>query len=446
MKSNATLKEFSKYVLSNVLGMIGMSCYILADTFFISKGMGSNGLTALNLACPAFNFMFGLGLMLGVGGATRFSIHKGAGDEESANKAFTHALIATEFFSVIFLIIGLTASGPIATALGADEATYEMCKKYLTVILCFAPFFLNNYLFQSFVRNDGGPRLTMIAMIVGNLFNIVFDWVLVFPCGLGIFGAALATALSPIVSLMILSVFFFRKKNTFRLCRTKLSARSYAKIAGAGLPSLLAEFSTAIILIIFNKLFLSLSGNIGVAAYTVIVNVFYVVIAIYNGVASGIQPLVSKSYGEGDIKKSYAYFRYALVTALSISVVLYVAIFFGADGIAGIFNDGHDQTMQSLATLGLRLYFISALFSSINLLISSFLAASDKPMPAHAISLLRGYAIIIPSAFLLAHLLGTTGLWLATPIAEALTLVVAITLFLVVYKQRKPLLSFPSTK
>lgn len=443
MKSNATLKEFSKYVLSNVLGMIGMSCYILADTFFISKGMGSNGLTALNLACPAFNFMFGLGLMLGVGGATRFSILKGAGDEEGANRAFTHALIASEIFSVIFLIIGMTASGPIATALGADDATYEMCKEYLMVILCFAPFFLNNYLFQSFVRNDGGPRLTMIAMIVGNLFNILFDWVLVFPCGLGIFGAALATALSPVVSLMILSIFFFRKKNTFRLCRTKLSVRAYGKIAGAGLPSLLAEFSTAIILIIFNKLFLSLSGNIGVAAYTVIVNVFYVVISIYNGVASGIQPLVSKSYGEGDIKKSYLYFRYALITALTLSVVIYVAIFFGADGITSIFNDEHDETMQSLATLGLKLYFISALFSSINLLISSFLAASDKPMPAHAISLLRGYAIIIPSAFLLSHLLGTTGLWLATPIAEALTLVVAIILFLIVYKQRKPLLSAP---
>lgn len=437
MKNNVALKEYSKYVLSNVLGMIGMSCYILADTFFVSLGMGSDGLTALNLACPAFNFMFGFGLMLGVGGATRFSILKGAGDIDGANKAFTHSLILTEIFSLIFLIIGVSAAGPIATALGADSATYEMCKQYIMVILCFAPFFLNNYLFQSFVRNDGAPRLTMIAMITGNLFNILFDWVLVFPCGLGIFGAALATALSPVVSLLILSTFFFRKKNSFRFSLGKPSVRSIGKIAGAGLPSFLSEFSTAIILIIFNKLFLSLSGNIGVAAYTVIVNVFYVIIAIYNGVTSGIQPLVSKSYGEGDLQKSYQYFRYALFTLLAMAVVIYIAIFFGADGITSIFNSDNDQTMQSLATLGLRLYFISALFSGFNLLISSFLAASDKPIPAHAISLLRGYVIIIPSAFLLAHLKGTTGLWLATPIAEFITLAVAITLFLIIYRQRK---------
>lgn len=434
---NATLKEFSKYVVSNVLGMIGMSCYILADTFFISKGMGSDGLTALNLACPAFNFMFGFGLMLGVGGATRFSLLKGSGDLDAANKSFTHSLILTEVFSLIFLIIGLTASGPIATALGANEATYGMCKEYISVILCFAPFFLNNYLFQSFVRNDGAPRLTMIAMIAGNLFNILFDWVLVFPCGLGIFGAALATALSPVLSLIILSTFFMRKKNSFRVSFGKPSVKTVGKIAGAGLPSFLAEFSTAIILIIFNKLFLKLSGNIGVAAYTVIVNVFYVVIAMYNGVASGIQPLVSKSFGEGDYKKTYSYFRYALFTLLAMSAIIYIAIFFGTDGIVGIFNEDNDQTMQSLATLGLRLYFISALFSSFNLLISSFLAASDKPIPAHAISLLRGYVIIIPSAFLLSHLGGTTGLWLATPIAEAITLIVAITLFVVIYEKRK---------
>lgn len=435
--NNATLKEFSKYVLSNVLGMIGMSCYILADTFFISTGMGSDGLTALNLACPAFNFMFGFGLMLGVGGATRFSILKGAGDIDGANKAFTHSLILTEVFSLIFLIIGLSASGPIATALGANEATYGMCKEYISVILCFAPFFLNNYLFQSFVRNDGGPRLTMIAMITGNLFNILFDWVLVFPCGLGIFGAALATALSPVVSLIILSFFFMQKKNSFRFYLSKPSVKTVGKIAGAGLPSFLAEVSTAVILIIFNKLFLSLSGNIGVAAYTVIVNVFYVVIAIYNGVASGVQPLVSKSYGEGDRKKTYLYFRYALITLCAMSAAIYIAIFFGADGITSIFNEEKNQTMQSLATLGLKLYFISALFSGFNLLISSFLAASDKPMPAHAISLLRGYVLIIPSAFLLAHLEGTTGLWLATPIAEAVTLIVAVVLFIIIYEKRK---------
>ena len=320
---NQTLKDFTKYVSANVVAMIGLSCYILADTFFISKKLGEAGLAALNLSMPSFSLVFSLGMLFAIGGATRFAIHKGAGDTKRANSVFTHTVIIVGCFATIFVLLDAFLSGPIATFLGADGATYDYSNTYVQIILCFAPFFMFNNTLQNFVRNDGAPRLAMIASLTGNLFNILFDYILIFPCNMGMLGAALATGFSPIVSMSILSIFFLRKKNSFRIEKTKISIRTYGGICSLGLASFISEFGFGIVMMLINKLFISLGGDTAVAAFAIIINVFYVVNAIFNGVASGTQPMISFSYGENDHKKIRQVLRYALITIAGIAVVMY---------------------------------------------------------------------------------------------------------------------------
>ena len=221
MKDTSVLKEFAKYVSANVIAMIGLSCYILADTFFISLKMGQTGLAALNLSSPSFNIVFSIGMMIAVGGGTRFAILKGSKNDDEANKVFTHSILIVALFAMIFVFLGIFASRPIAQLLGAEGDTLEYSNTYVQIILCFAPFFMFSNMFQNFIRNDGAPRLAMIASLSGNLFNIVFDYILLFPCNLDMLGAALATGFSPIVSILILSLHFVRKKNTFHLKKTK---------------------------------------------------------------------------------------------------------------------------------------------------------------------------------------------------------------------------------
>ncbi|HCH92702.1 MAG TPA: MATE family efflux transporter, partial [Clostridiales bacterium] len=338
MKDTSVLKEFAKYVSANVIAMIGLSCYILADTFFISLKMGQTGLAALNLSSPSFNIVFSIGMMFAVGGGTRFAILKGAKNDDEANKAFTHTILIVALFAVIFVILGIFASRPIAQFLGAEGDTLEYSNTYVQIILCFAPFFMFSNVFQNFIRNDGAPRLAMIASLSGNLFNILFDYVLVFPCNLDMLGAALATGFSPIVSILILSSHVIRKKNTFHLRKTKLSARTYGRICSLGFAPFITEISFAIVLTVFNGLFKKLGGDTAIAAYTIVINVFYVTNSIFNGVANGTQPMISFSYGESDHKKIRQILKYALVTVSSIAILMYVAIFFGADGIASVFN------------------------------------------------------------------------------------------------------------
>lgn len=424
------LKEFIKYTSSNVLGMFGLSCYILADTFFISKGLGANGLTALNLAIPVYSFINGSGLMLGMGGATRYSISQSQKKFRDANVIFTNVVYAAVLLASVFLITGLLLSQRLTAALGADAEVFAMTNIYLKVIMLFSPAFIMNDVLICFVRNDGSPRLSMCAMLGGSVANIVMDYILIFPMRLGIFGAVFATGFSPVISMCILSLHLKRKANQFHFIKTNVHWQIILRILSLGFPSLIAEVSSGIIIIIFNIIILKLQGNVGVAAYGVIANLSLVVAAIYTGIAEGSQPLLSNAYGCNDPKSIRQILRYALTAMLMISCVIYLAVFLFADPITTIFNSEHNPELQAIAVPGLKLYFTSAVFVGFNIIISVFFTSIERAIPAHVISLSRGLLVIVPMAFLLSHLLGITGVWLAFPVTELLVAVLGAGLWL----------------
>ena len=428
-------RDFARYTSLNVLGMVGLSCYILADTFFVSKGLGTSGLAALNLAIPVYSFIHGCGLMIGMGGGTHYSIHKSRGEDEAANKVFTNAAMLVAVFASLFFLTGLFLSETITTLLGADEAVFEMTRTYLQVILLFAPAFMLNNLILCFVRNDGAPGLAMAGMIGGSLSNIVLDWVFIFPCGMGIFGAVFATGLAPVISLLILSPHFIFRRNRFKPVRTAPSLGRMAGIMGSGVPSLVTEVSSGVVMIVFNSIILSLEGNTGVAAYGVIANLSLVVVSVYTGIAQGIQPLLSRYFGLSDRKGSARTLQYALILMAAFSGIVYTVIFVFASPIAGIFNSEGNPLLQQIAAEGLRLYFTAIPFAGFNIILSIFFTSSERPRPASAVSLLRGFIVIIPMAFLLSALFGLNGVWCAFPATEMIVAAAALLFFLLSRKK-----------
>lgn len=437
MKNNHGFKEFIKYSSFSVLGMMGISCYILADTFFISKGLGANGLTALNLAIPIYGFLHGTGLMLGMGGGTKYTIFKSQKDMTGANRTFTSVVIIGLIFSLCFFLLALTSTKQIISWMGADEAVFDMSNRYLQTILLFSPMFVFNNIMQCFVRNDGAPQLSMCAMLSGSIFNIIFDYIFIFPCQMGIFGAALATGLSPIVSLLVLSTYFLRKKNHFHLIKCYPSKALLRSIFSSGFPSLVTEVSSGLVIIVFNSIILSLQGNIGVAAYGIIANISLVVMSIYTGIAQGIQPILSKNFGLGNHQQVKQILHYALWSVLILSSIIYALVFFNADGIASIFNSEQNPQLQSIAIIGLKLYFTSCLFAGCNIVLSIYFTSTNHAVPAHIISLLRGLVIIIPMAFLLSHVAEMNGIWSTLPLTEGLVCILAFTLYIRKVKQYK---------
>lgn len=429
MGKNTVFSLFARYASLNVLGMIGLSCYILADTFFVSKGLGTNGLAALNLAIPIYSFIHGSGLMIGMGGGTKYSIHKSRKEDGEANRAFTHALLLAAVFAVFFVLVGLFLPGSILSLFGAKGEVYAMARTYLQVILLFAPAFLLNNVLLCFVRNDGAPQLSMAAMLGGSLSNVVLDWVFIFPCKMGIFGAVFATGLAPIISMLILSGHFFKRKNGFRAVACPLSGKLTGGVLSSGVPSLVTEVSSGVVMIVFNAILMDLEGNVGVAAYGVIANLSLVVIAIYTGLAQGVQPILSSGYGAGNRQNVNAVFRYALWSMLIFSALLYIGVFFGASPITGIFNSEQNERLQSIATQGMRLYFIACPFAGFNILMAMYFTSTERARPAHLLSLLRGFFVIIPMAFALAAIGGIQGVWCAFPATELLVAGIGLALF-----------------
>lgn len=412
---------FFKYVSLNVIGMIGLSCYILADTFFVAKALGAEGIATLNFAIVVYALMNGVALMVGVGGATVFSIEKGKGGNKS--QPFVQSIIIGTFFAVVFIIAGMFFSGNISYLLGADETTFEYTNVYIKTLLLFSPFYILNNIIIAFVRNDDNPQLSMYAMLTSSFSNIILDYIFMFVFSMGMFGAVLATSLSPIISLMILSIHFIRKKNSFSFCKCKVKMSVFGSIVSLGFSSFIGELASSISLTAFNLVLVKFYGNTALAAYGIIVNVALVATSIFTGIAQGTQPLASSCFGRKENKNLSKILRYALITSLTTATLIYTLIYIFTEPIVGIFSNDDNQLRQ-LAEDGIRLYFVGFFFSGVNIVVASFFSAVSKSRTAMVISLLRSCVVPIPSVIFMNYILKLNGVWLSYPVAEVLVFII----------------------
>ncbi len=426
LQQTSIKKQFFKYVSLNILAMIGTSCYILADTFFIANGVGADGLTALNVAISLYSCMFSLALMVGIGGATRFAVCKSRRQADLGNKVFSHTLFTGLGIGLLIATVVNFLLPQIAALLGAEGVIHQLTVEYMRVIFTLAPFVMMNQIMAAYVRNDGNPKLATIALLISNASNIVLDYVFIYPMNLGMLGAAMATGVSPIICLCLLSTHVIKRRNTFHLIRIRYSIKTTLDFCKLGVSSLVNELSIGLVVMIFNFLFFGLGGNTAVAAYGVVANCAIVGTAIFTGIAQGVQPLVSDTYGRGQKRQLKQILLYACVMAIVLAVVMISGVVNFDDQIVDIFNKEKDPLLQEIARGGLCIYFASYLAACFNIVFAGYLSAMERADFGFAISLMRGLVVIAPMAFVLSKIFGMTGIWIAVPAAEAVTLIAAI--------------------
>ena len=422
MSREENRKNFYKYVSQNILGMIGFSCYVLADSYFISVAKGADGLTALNLVMPLYSIIFSVGEMIGVGSAIRYAIGKIKKDAD-ADKYFWNSLIWCVMSSVIFVFAGVFFSADIMRVLGADEHIVAVGNNYTKIFMCFAPMFMCNYVANAFVRNDGAPEIAMLATLFSSLFNIVFDYILMFPMKLGMEGAALATALSPLIGMAICCIHFFSKKSTIRIRVCRPSVKLLVSGCQLGVSAFVGEMSSAVITLAYNFVILGIAGNIGVAAYGVVANIAIVTTAAFNGIAQGSQPLISKCFGKGDREGCLQLKKMGYITAFVLAGIMYCILFTFSKEFVAIFNSEGSEMMAVYADMGVKLYFTGIFFAGLNIVGSGVFSATQEAVKAAVVSVARGFVFILGFVFLLSYLFEMTGVWLAYAAAEGATCV-----------------------
>ena len=330
---------FVKYVSANVLGMIGYSCYILADTFFVARGIGSDAIAALNLVLPAFSLLNGTGLMIGMGAAARYSLSSGRADSEIHRTIFTQALQLAFVAMLFFFSIGLFFARPLCVLLGADGTTLPHAIPYISILLMFSPLFLCNNLLNCFVRNDGEPRLSMTAMLVGSLTNIVLDIAFVIGLHMGVAGAALATILSQALSAVLVLWVLMRTKDMHRLELRKIrfDGRMFHRIIRIGLPAGLQSvmYTSSNILIQSSVNALGTDTVAAWTAYSKIDSLFWMIV---NAFGISITTFVGQNFGAGKYHRMRKSVSVCMIMSMVSSAVMIILMYSFAPWIYRLFT------------------------------------------------------------------------------------------------------------
>lgn len=401
-------------IAANMLGMLGLSVYILADTFFVASGAGAEGLAALNLALPVYSVIHASGLLLGMGGATRYATALGRGDRGEGRSMFSLMLAAAGGIAALLAAAGLWAAEPLARLVGASGELLPMTRDYLRVDLLFAPVFILSNLLTAFVRADGGARWSMAAMLTASLTNIALDYLFIFPLGMGLFGAALATGIGSAVSLAVLLAYLLGHHGLRPGPMPGLGRLGHA--LSPGLSALFTELSGGLVMLVFNQALLRVSGTLAVAVYGVVANVSLVLVSLMTGLGQGAQPLISRTVGAGG--EAGALVRRCLTLALALGAIFTLAVELFAPAVVAAFNSQGDPAFAQMGVWCTRLYFTGLIPMGLAVTASCALSAMGRPAPALAVSLLRGCLLPLPLVALLPLGLGLTGVYASAPLAE----------------------------
>ena len=415
--------EFFRYVSQNIMGVLGMSAYFFADTFFISQTAGADGLTALNLILPFFYLIYAIGSMLGIGAATRFTLARARG--LASDGYFGNAVSFALAIGAVFAAAGWFWAEELLAFFGADGGIVAVGGIYLRVTLMSAWGFLVCIVMEAFVRNDGSPRLVMAGMLISSAYNIIFDYLLIFPMGLGFFGAALATGTAPLVGILVCMCHFFKPGNSLHF-KADFSLRQVISSAELGVSAFVVEISPCAVMILYNSLFLSYAGNTAVAAYGVVANLATMAGAIFSGLVQGAQPLMSFYHGRRLFARRGQVLRLSFVTAFCLAALIFAGLWLGCHEVTAVFNRDGDMAFAAYAEFGILHYFPGFFFSGLNVVGAGFLSATEEPRLAGLISVLRSFVMLFAAGVTLPLILGMTGIWLCYPAAELATFFVLV--------------------
>lgn len=416
-------KVFWSYLLPSVGGMLGISLYVLGDTLLVGRGLGSDGLAALNISIPIMNLFSGSGFLFGVGGATIVSILRGEKKDKETHQVFTLAFVISLFIGTLLTIFGLLYLKEFSNLMGANsDLLLNMSTAYLRpLFLASIPFVLNSFMII-FLRNDHAPRLVMIAMLTSSVSNVILDYVFIFPLGMGMYGAGLATALSPVISLLILSTHFIRRKNMIKFHTFTFNFHTLKRIVSNGIPSFVIEAMAGVVIFVFNIVILRIKGDIGVSAYSIVANLSLFCAAVFNGIGQAIQPLVSVHYGAEKYRRKKEIVRLAIYTALGFGLFFFVIGLLFPLQLTNIFIDENNKELIKLSLTGIRFYFIAFIFMGLNTVLISYIQSMEYAKESIAISMIRGFVLVLAGIIIWPSLWGINGVWLTIPLAELLTL------------------------
>lgn len=423
--SKTITKQFLKYTLPTVAAMLVNGLYQVVDGIFIGQYVGADGLAAINVAWPIIGAVLGIGMMVGVGTGAVVSINQGAGNKDKAKSILSTGLI---FLFLLFPVLSLFLwqyADSLLLAQGVEGEVFQLAKQYIDVLIVSSLFSLGSIAIPFLLRNDNSPNFATVLMIIGAVVNIALDYLFIAVMGWELEGAAIATAMAQFVVTLMGVGYFFSRYATMRLSLATLSFRvkELPEICSIGLSSFFMYLYGSAMVAVHNWMFTQFGNVVMIGAYAIIGYVVTIYYLTVEGIANGMQPLVSFNHGGKNREAVAKLFNLAAWSSVLLGIAFVLLLNIYPEQIIAVFNS-EDAELMTQATLGIRLHMFALFLDGFIVVAGAYYQAVGQSKKAMFVTI-GNMAVQIPFLFTLPYLFGLVGVWIAYPLSNiALSIVI----------------------
>jgi len=429
LEGKSLKRDFIRFILPSIAAQWVFALYQLVDGIFVARGVSETALTAVNISLPFVAGMFSISILFAIGNSTIVAIKLGQGKHQEANEIFTQNVFLSLLISLLISVIVLLNLESFARFLGATDNILPYAMDYIGTITPFAFAYILSYSFETLIKTDGYPKLATIIVTVGAVLNCILDYVFVFIFPWGVKGAAFATGLSQAIVILLYLIHFLGKNATIRFARFKIQPKIIVRQVRNGLPSGITEFSSGIIIFIFNQAILRFINEDALVSYTIVSYVNTLVTMTFIGIAQGVQPLMSYYVGKRQPTKYKKLLKYSLIAGIAASMMATALCYIFAGGIVSLFLEDMSSPLAGYSIKVFRIFILSFLLAGFNIVISGYFTAIEKAAAATTLSLTRGIIALVGVLFILTALVGGEGIWWAPLTSEFICMIMTIIFF-----------------
>ena len=413
-------KEFFRYVIPSMLAFALSGLYGVVDGFFLGNAMGDAALAAINVAYPITAFVQALGCGIGMGGAVQYTIHKAQKKTEDAAKCFGVTLLLLVGSGIIVTPVLITMNIPMLKALGLEGNLLALGNDYITWIGIGTMFQILGTGLVPFMRNLGNAYISTVAMVIGAMFNITFDYLLIWVFREGMKGAAIASVMGQVAAFLVSIGYVIWKKE--RIVIKRISLALVKKICLVACSPFGLSFAPNIILILVNLNAVTYGGEFAVTCYAPISYITYTVMLLLQGISDGCQPLVSLFYGKGEDKEAKSIYKMSRNFSVVVGILFMIAVIWKGNWVVGIFGSSPKVTEYVLEVL--PVFLIGMAFSGLSRAAISYFYATEKNTKAYI--LIYGEAVLLAILLLIIpRMVGIIGTWISIMLSQILVAVMS---------------------
>ena len=435
----------ARFAIPSVISMLVGAAYNITDQIFIGHVVGMLGNAATNVAFPTVTLTTGISMLFGLGTAANFSINQGAGRIEEARKYIHTGLTGVVIAGILIGLLVFVFRSPIIVLCGADPAgkVYPYAMAYLSITAFGLPFQMFAHSSSTIIRADGSPRYSMLCTVSGAVLNVILDWVFMYPMGMGIEGAAIATVLSQILSFS-LALRYYPGFRAFKLSVKELgiSVPHMLSSMAAGIPNFCNHMLMMVTAIVLNNVLaaygaMSVYGpDIPLAVSGVAQKTSMIMVSFAVGIAQGCQPIWGFNLGAKQYDRVKGAYWRAFTAAFGVGVLFFIALQLFPRQIISIFGTGDDLYFE-FAEKYLKIFMMLVFFQNIQPITINYFSATGNHRQGLLVSLSRQGLFLIPLLVILPKYFGINGILAASPIADAMAFVLSVSMVLVSFRKFK---------